>query len=52
MIVNADKSGVDSIMATNDVRSTRIGHFIRRYKLDELTQLVNVLKGDMSFSGP
>lgn len=51
MVTNADKAGVDST-AANDSRITAIGHFVRKYKLDEFTQLWNVLKGDMSLVGP
>ena len=51
MIVGADKTGVDSTSAT-DSRITPVGHFVRRFKLDEITQLWNVLKGEMSLVGP
>ena len=51
MAANADESEVDSTSA-NDSRITSVGHFIRRYKLDELTQLWNVLIGNMSLVGP
>lgn len=51
MRVGADNSGVEST-SSNDVRITRIGKYIRKYKIDELSQFVNVLIGDMSIVGP
>lgn len=51
MVVKADKTGVDSTSA-KDPRITPLGHFIRKYKLDELPELWNVLWGSMSLVGP
>jgi len=51
MVVNADKSGVDST-SNNDQRITPVGQFIRSYKLDEIVQIWNVLRGEMSLVGP
>ena len=51
MVVNADKVGGSSTAST-DRRVTWVGRLIRRYKLDEFSQLWNVLKGEMSLVGP
>lgn len=52
MRVDAEKDGVARLAAKNDDRITPIGKFIRAVRIDELPQLLNILKGEMSFIGP
>lgn len=52
MKVDAEKDGVARLAAKNDSRITPIGKFIRSCRIDELPQLFNILKGEMSFIGP
>lgn len=52
MRVDAEKDGVARLASQNDSRITPVGKFIRKVRLDELPQLFNILKGEMSFIGP
>lgn len=63
MLVNADEMLEDLLKSNdykdgpafkmkNDPRVTKVGHFIRKYSIDELPQLINIIKGDMSIVGP
>lgn len=51
MVENASQIG-PNLTATNDMRITRVGKYLRRISLDELPQIINVMKGEMSIVGP
>lgn len=52
MVVGAEKQGSGVYSGKNDARVTRVGKIIRATSIDELPQLINILKGEMSFIGP
>ncbi len=52
MIQNAEKDGVPRLATNSDKRVTSVGRFLRKCRLDEIPQLINILKGDMSVVGP
>jgi sugar transferase (PEP-CTERM system associated) len=52
MIDNAEETGVPQYATENDPRVTHVGHYLRKFRIDEIPQLWNVLKGEMSFVGP
>jgi len=52
MAKDAEPEGAPAWASVNDDRITRVGRFLRRTRIDELPQLINVLRGEMSFVGP
>lgn len=52
MVKNSEKMGFGFNLSENDSRITRVGNFLRKWSLDELPQIINIIKGEMSFIGP
>ena len=52
MVVGAEKFAGAQLAQNRDPRMTRVGYILRKYKLDELPQLINIFRGEMSFVGP
>ena len=52
MIVYSEPDGIPQLTKDNDLRITKIGKFLRKYRIDEIPQFWNVIKGEMSIVGP